>query len=85
MNAPSEPSANLLGAIALIACGRHEGKTRSCKSCAHKAPSLFNIASRGTFDALASAICGLTSTACQDCRSKAAEIITETTGMPSTA
>ncbi|MGC5042453.1 hypothetical protein ACLQ16_03950 [Streptomyces albidoflavus] len=70
------PSA-LLEEVALIACGRREGKTRSCPSCERKAPGLVNIARTGALDALAAAICGDNIGACRDCRTKAETIIDE--------
>ncbi|WP_413100870.1 hypothetical protein [Streptomyces sp. Inha503] len=77
----TESSANLLREVALIACGRREGKTGSCASCARKAPALLNIASTGALDALAAAICGNHGGACQDCHTKAETIINETVGV----
>ncbi|MGA5134403.1 hypothetical protein ACPCTO_31880 [Streptomyces olivoreticuli] len=77
MSATTEPSAKLLGEVALIACGRREGKTRSCPSCERKAPALLNIACTGAVDALAAAICGDSKGACRDCHAKAETIITE--------
>ncbi|MEU1355344.1 hypothetical protein ABZ410_15795 [Streptomyces cinnamoneus] len=78
MSAITEPYAKLLGKVALIACGRREGKTRSCPSCEHKAPALLNIARTGAADALAAAICGDNKGACRDCRAKAETILDET-------
>ncbi|MFJ9416686.1 hypothetical protein ACIRPT_21190 [Streptomyces sp. NPDC101227] len=78
MSMTTDPSAELLREVALIACGRREGKTHSCPSCARKAPALLNIAVTGALDALAAAICGSHNSACQDCRSKAETIIHET-------
>ncbi|WP_435244267.1 hypothetical protein [Streptomyces sioyaensis] len=85
MSMPTKPSAELLREVALIACGRREGKTRSCHSCARKAPGLLNVAATGALDALAAAICGNLSSACQDCRSKAERIINETLDAPCAA
>ncbi|MFE3139669.1 hypothetical protein [Streptomyces scopuliridis] len=85
MSTTNEPSANLLNEVALIACGRREGKTRSCRSCARKAPALLNIASTGALDALAAAICGGHSRACRDCHTKAEAIINETMAVPCNA
>ncbi|GGW94956.1 hypothetical protein [Streptomyces noursei] len=85
MSTPARPCAELLREVALIACGRREGKTRSCRSCARKAPGLLNIATTGALDTLAAAICGNLSSACQDCRSKAAVIISETSDAPCAA
>ncbi|WP_030780801.1 hypothetical protein [Streptomyces sp. NRRL S-920] len=73
----ANPSA-LLQEVALIACGRRDGKTHSCPSCASKAPGLLNIARTGALDALAAAICGDNLGACHDCRAKARTIINET-------
>ncbi|MGG7574136.1 hypothetical protein [Streptomyces sirii] len=78
MSTTTEVSAKLLGSVALIACGRRAGKTASCAACARKAPTLLNIASTGALDALAAAICGSHSSACQDCHTKAETIINET-------
>ncbi|MFG2865501.1 hypothetical protein [Streptomyces sioyaensis] len=82
MSTPTNTSAELVREVALIACGRREGKTLSCRSCAGKAPGLLNIAITGALDALAAAICGNLSSACQDCRSKAETIINETLDAP---
>ncbi|MFF8657535.1 hypothetical protein [Streptomyces huasconensis] len=68
----------LLAEVALIACGRREGKTHSCPSCERKAPGLLNIARTGALDALAAAICGDNNGACKDCHTKAETIIDET-------
>ncbi|MFI1012619.1 hypothetical protein [Streptomyces sp. NPDC020965] len=84
MSTTTEPSATLLEEVALIACGRREGKTRPCRSCAGKAPDLWTIASSGARDAVAEAICGGHGGACQDCRAKA-EIISTAVGVPCTA
>ncbi|MGI5337711.1 hypothetical protein ACQEVS_10080 [Streptomyces sp. CA-181903] len=78
MSATTEPSAKLLGEVALIACGRRKGKIRSCPSCESKAPTLLNIARTGAIDALAAAICGGTKAACRDCHDKAQIILDET-------
>ncbi|WP_031102370.1 hypothetical protein [Streptomyces sp. NRRL S-146] len=85
MSTPTTPSAELLREVALIACGRREGKTRSCRSCARKAPGLLSIATTGALDALAAAICGSLSSACQDCRSKAETITGITLDAPCVA
>ncbi|MEU1311000.1 hypothetical protein ABZ419_19220 [Streptomyces cinnamoneus] len=77
MSPTTEPSAKLLGEVALIACGRREGKTRSCPSCERKAPALLSIARTGALDALAAAICGDNRSACRDCHAKAEPIIGE--------
>ncbi|MEU5431096.1 hypothetical protein AB0H73_36580, partial [Streptomyces olivoreticuli] len=80
----AQPSAKLLGEVALIACGRREGKTRSCPSCERKAPALLNIACTGAVDALAAAICGDNKSACRDCHAKAKTIIAEQVRTPCT-
>ncbi|MEW1695154.1 hypothetical protein ACIQCR_31645 [Streptomyces sp. NPDC093249] len=77
MNTTAEPSAPLLGTIALIACGQREGKTRSCRSCARKARTLLDIATTGSPGTLAAAICGPTSSGCRECQEKAVAIIAE--------
>ena len=82
MSTRTTPPAELLREVALIACGRREGKTRSCLSCSRKAPGLLNIAATGALDALAAAICGNLSSACRDCRRKAETIINETLDAP---
>ncbi|MFE0059954.1 hypothetical protein [Streptomyces sp. NPDC059003] len=82
MSTPTTPSAELLREVALIACGRREGKTRSCRSCTRKAPGLLNIAGTGALDALAAAVCGSLTSACQDCRGKAETIINATVDAP---
>ncbi|GHG80518.1 hypothetical protein [Streptomyces griseocarneus] len=78
MSATTEPSAKLLGEVALIACGRREGKIRSCPSCESQAPALLNIARTGPTDALAAAICGDNKGACRACQAKAEMILAET-------
>ncbi|MFG2141878.1 hypothetical protein [Streptomyces sp. NPDC048650] len=78
-------SVKLLDKVALIACGRRAGKTASCAACARKAPALLNIAATGALDALAAAICGSHSSACQDCHTKAETIIDETVEVPCVA
>ncbi|KAB7835793.1 hypothetical protein [Streptomyces mobaraensis] len=78
MSAATDPSAQVLGEVALIACGRRKGKTRSCSSCERKAPILLSIARTGAVDALATAICGGNEGACRDCHDKARMILDET-------
>ncbi|WP_435058618.1 hypothetical protein [Streptomyces sp. bgisy060] len=78
MTAQPELITTVLGRIALTACGRRDGKTRSCHSCARKAPHLLDLATAGSLEALAAAICGPANRACRECRDKAAQIIAET-------
>ncbi|MFI1201657.1 hypothetical protein ACH4VR_19760 [Streptomyces sp. NPDC020883] len=78
VGATSELCVTLLREVALIACGRREGKTRSCSACAQNAPALLTIAATGARDALAAAICGGSRGACQDCHAKAETIIDTT-------
>ena len=77
MSVSIEPSTEVLGVVALITCGRREGKTHACAACVRKAPALLSIASTGALDALAASICGAHSSTCQDCLAKAEAIINE--------
>lgn len=68
--------------IAMIACGIRPDKTAACETCTRKADGLFRIASTGSLDALAAAICGsLRGGACAPCTEKANDILEAVTGV----
>lgn len=71
-----EVPVELATALAVIACGAREGKTRACDRHAKQAPALVRIAATGALDALSAAICGSDRLgACPPCRDKAEQII----------
>ncbi|WP_399553985.1 hypothetical protein [Streptomyces anulatus] len=70
------PGGKLGAALALIACGAREGKTRACDRHAKMGITLIRIAASGALDALAATICGSDRNGtCSACKSKAERIL----------